>query len=464
MDFVGREQELSFLEREYNAPGARFVVIYGRRQVGKSSLITEFIRDKPHFYHAADTRLDLQQRTAMRDRWLDDHPAIQTMNRNSVPDWALLLYHIGTGAEDPGRKLVIALDEFQYLVQSEPAFSSLLQTQWDTDWRHRNLMLILCGSHEGMVHDAVLSYESPLYGRRTGQIRLLPFSFTDYWRVFAPLSFNAAVENFAVSGGMPRYITALGLGGTLWDRIHAQILDPRALLHDEPRFVLNADRIGGPSYFSILEAVATGRHRQTDIASTIGQPVNTLSPYLGRLVSLGLLERRLPLSLNRAQPRLRSGLYYLSDPFFAFWFRFVWPNSTLIELGQMDAVLRRIQAGFDEYVSLQFERACLAWVIQAAAQGDLPFSLEQVGRWWRGHPTSSVEIDILGLNDSTGDMLLGECKWVRQPVGIDVLHALYDKSLQVPWRLKDHRRPRFAIFSRSGFHPDLLARAARPNA
>ncbi|MBU1878683.1 MAG: ATP-binding protein [Chloroflexi bacterium] len=458
--FLDREKELAFLEREYRAAGGRFVVIYGRRRVGKSRLITEFIRDKPHFYYQADARLDLVQRRAVRDQLLDERPAIRTLSRESEPpDWSVLLYHIAD--QDPSRKLVVVLDEFQYLVQGEPAFPSLLQKLWDADWEHRNLLLILCGSHEGMVHDAVLAYDSPLYGRRTGQIRLLPFSFTDYWRVFDHPSFNAAVENYAVSGGVPRYIAALGLEGPLWDRVRTQILDPHAILHQEPRFVLSADRVDVPSYFSILEAVAAGHRRRTKIANAIGQPIVRLSPYLARLVDLGLLERRVPLT---EQQKSRLGLYYLSDPFFCFWFRFVLPGLTQIGLGQIDAVLHRIQEGFGGHVALQFEDACLAWVTERAARGGWPFPLERIGRWWGGYASGSVEIDILGLNDSTGDMLLGECKWVRQPVGIDVLHALYDKSLQVPWRLKDHRRPRFAIFSRSGFHPDLLARAARPNA
>ena len=457
--FWDRDRELSFLDQEYHTPGGRLVVLYGRRRVGKTCLIAEFIRDKPGFYHLADASLEIVQRQAFRDDLRDFlGPAAWMLDDATVPAWPTLLRHL-TAAADPARKLVIALDEFQYLAQSEPAFPSLLQKLWDTDWQNRNLLLILCGSHEGMMHDMALAYDSPLYGRRTGQIRLQPFSFTDYRRVFAHLPFNEAVENYAVSGGVPTYIAALGLDGDLWGRVRDRILHPNTMLYNEPRFVLSAERADAISYFALLRTIAAGEHRSSRIATALGQPANRLAPYLDRLIELSLLERRVPVTLPATS---RLGLYYLVDPFFRFWFRFVLPHQSQVELGQVEPVLVRIQASFGEHVSLQFEDCCAAWLYEQAAAGALPFSLSQVGRWW-SRTQGTGEIDVLGLSEATGDIVFGECKWSRQPVGMDTLTGLYAQARQVPWQPNQDRQRRewFVLFSRTGFQESLLERAQR---
>ncbi|MBU1746884.1 MAG: ATP-binding protein, partial [Chloroflexi bacterium] len=407
-------------------------------------------------YHLADASSDLMQRRTFRDSLRTFlGPEAWMLDDDTVPAWPTLLRYLTTMASDESR-LVIALDEFQYLVQSEPAFPSLLQKLWDTEWERRNLLLILCGSHEGMVHDAVLSYDSPLYGRRTGQIRLQPFSFSDYWRVFDQLSFNAAVENYTVSGGVPRYITALGLDSDLWDRVRTQILNPNAVLYDEPRFVLSAERADALSYFAILRTIAGGEHRRSRIAASLGQPASQLAPYLERLIELALLERRVPITRPDSS---RLGLYYLADPFFRFWFRFVLPNQSAIELRQVDPVLARIQTSFGAHVSLQFEDCCANWLYDQATIGRLPFTLDRVGRWWN-RAGGTDEIDVLGVNEETGDAVFGECKWSRQPIGMDTLTSLYGRAQRMPWR-KDNRREWFVLFSRSGFQEPLLERARR---
>lgn len=452
--FWDRKQELAFLEDQYHQPGSNLVIIYGRRRVGKTTTISHFSADKPSVIYLADRSMEttlMQRLLGAIARFLGDSLLPQVM----PPDWDWILGQFVNRA-DFSRKIVLVIDEFQALAQVNSAFPSILQRLWDTQLKPRNLMLILCGSLVGMMYRTTLAYDSPLYGRRTGQLRMRPLTFSAMRETFADRPFNEVVELYAVSGGVPVYVEALA-AGPLMTQIDACVLNQGGRLYDEPRFVLSGEVSDTTTFFSILQVIAAGNRQQTHIAGKLGLSTNYLSSYTRMLLDLEVLEKRLPVT---ADPRRsRRSLYYIGDHFFDFWFRYVYPYQSELESGRPAIARADIRQTFDQYVSLAFEDCVRDWLWHMHDQGQLPFELHRLGSWWN----KRTEIDIVGLNNTTHDILFGECKWSQSPVGLDVLKSLYNKAHQVPWH-RDERREWFVIATRSGFQDSLIERARRPGA
>jgi len=452
--FWDRKQELQTLEREYERAGGSLVVLYGRRRVGKTTLIKEFIRDKPAMYFLADERLESVQRGRFQ-AVLSDFSGDPLLARVTANDWDTL-FELLIQRLDWSQKIVLVIDEFQYLAKTTPGFPSFMQGIWDEKFQEMNIMLILCGSLVGMMRRLCLDSGSPLYGRRTGQIRLQPLQFTDYLDIF-DLPFNEVVPLYAITGGIPRYIELLRQNGEdLLEQISRHVLEPGSALYEEPRFLLSGEVNETTTYFSILQAIASGDHKIGSIAKTLEMPTNRLSAYVQTLEDLNFVERRTPVT---AGPKSRRGLYFISDLLSRFWFRYVFPNQNYLEIGRTANVEAQLRASFDSIFTAQvFEQCCASVLWRLADQGQTPFIPQRIGHWWN----KDQEIDLVALNQETKEILFGEVKWTQQPIGIDVLKSLYAKVQQVKW-YPEERKEWFILFSRAGFQPALLDRASHPN-
>jgi AAA+ ATPase superfamily predicted ATPase len=302
-----------------------------------------------------------------------------------------------------------------------------------------------------------LDSSSPLYGRRTGQIRLRPLQFVDYLDIFDQ-PFNELVPLYAVTGGVPRYIELLrSPDRTLLDQITDHVLEPGSALYDEPRFLLTGEVNETTTYFSILQTIASGDHKVGHVARTLEMPTNRLSVYMQTLEDLNFIERRTPVT---AGPKSRQGLYYISDLFARFWFRYVFPNQNYLEIGRTANVAAQLRATFDsEFIAEVFEGCCANHLWRMADRDEIPFLPQRIGHWW----ARDQEIDIVALNQESVDILFGECKWTQQPIGMDVLKALYRKARRVKWQ-RDARQEWFILFSRAGFQEALIERANHPGA
>lgn len=454
--FWDREREMAALEEIYARQGGQLVVLYGRRRVGKTALIAEFARDKPVIFYLADRQVETAQLEHLQQCIAEMYPDAIRLR----PTWENLLDFVAKQTDDEKPKLVLVLDEFQYLAQSNPAAPSILQRIWDLHLHDKNLMLVLCGSLVGMMFDTCLAYNSPLYGRRTAAWKLKPLRFHQVRRIFAAWPFDEAVRLYAVTGGVPHYIRMLGATpdaapGDIIHRVEQAILQPIKLLYDEPRFILSGELTEPTTYFSILRIMAAGERRLGKISAALGMRSHQITRQLTTLSELDLVERRVPVTV--AMPTsTRRGLWTITDHFFRLWFRYVFPRQGDLEMGRTDEVLRQIRQSFEsQFVAAAFEDVCADLVTSHTVA--LPFHPLKVGGWW----DKDAEIDLLALNDETGEVLFGECKWTEQPVGMDVLQHLYAASRRVRWH-KDPRREWFAVFSRAGFRDELIARAQRP--
>lgn len=450
--FWDRENELAYLEKQYSRPGSNLVIVYGRRRVGKTTTIARFTTDKPNIIFLADRAMEttlMQRLLGGVARFLQDDLLAQAI----PPSWDWVFGQLVNRASFE-KKIVLVLDEFQSLAQVNTAFPSTLQRLWDEHLKPRNLMLILCGSLVGMMYQTTLAYESPLYGRRTGQIRMRPLTFAALREAFSDKSFNEVVELYAISGGVPVYVEAL-TEGSLAEQIDENVLNPMGRLYDEPRFVLSGEVSDTTTFFSILQAIAAGERRQTQIASKLSLSTSYLSSYIRMLLDLEALEKRVPVTAS--PERGRRSLYFIGDHFFDFWFRYVYPYQGELESGRPTIARADIAQTFDQYVSHTFEDCVRNWLEHLDSQGQLPFQLHKIGSWW----DKKTEIDILGINNTSHDILFGECKWSQVPVGLDVLKSLYNKATLVDWH-KGERREWFLIASRTGFQESLIERARRP--
>jgi AAA+ ATPase superfamily predicted ATPase len=344
-------------------------------------------------YFLADERLESVQRRRFQ-AVMSDFTGDPLLTRLSAADWDTL-FDLLIQRVDWSKKVVLVIDEFQYLAKTTPGYPSFIQGLWDEKLRDMNIMLILCGSLVGMMRRLCLESGSPLYGRRTGQLRVRPLQFIEYLSTF-DLPFNDLVALYAVSGGIPRYIELLKhKGHSLQEQISTHVLEPGSALYDEPRFLLTGEVNETTTYFSILQAIASGDHKVGHIARTLEMPTNRLSAYIQTLEDLNFIERRTPVT---AGPKSRRGLYYISDLFARFWFRYVFPNQNYLEIGRTANVEARLRATFDsEFVAEVYEQCCANYLWQMTDLGQAPFVPQRIGRWW----SKDQEIDIVALNQDS---------------------------------------------------------------
>lgn len=447
MTFYDRGAELEALNTAFNAPGHDFYVVYGRRRVGKTALLNEFCAEKPHIYFLASQEAEHRQREKFVEqiaRYFDERvPRIDT--------WDGALDYLGEKLTE--KDLVVVVDEFPYLVAENDSLPSYLQAFVDEQLQQTNSMLVLCGSSVSTMESEVLGHESPLYGRRTGQIDLQPFSFREACPVIGYEGADA-IRSYAVTGGTPMYLTLFEYTQSLRENINSKILSPTALLYNEPEFLLRTELRNPARYMSILEAIATGHTTPNEIAGATGINAGPLSKYLQTLRRLRLINREIPVTAR--QKKSKRSRYHVADEFLRFWFRFVEPNRSSIEEAPDRVYKGTIEPNLPTYVATTFESVCQE-AVWAGMQHGVFDSYSSVGRWWYGED----EVDIAALAPDADRILLGECKWTTEPVDSSLVTSLQEKAEHVRWQ-QGNRDTRYALFSKAGF-VDGLAETLGPD-
>lgn len=451
--FVDRVQEMNTLENEYNRVESSLVIIYGRRRVGKTSLINEFIRrhDGFNLYFLATQESELQNLTAFKMQ-----VAEKTGNellKSADVDWLTVL-KILADYKTEERKIIV-LDEFQYLGSANSAFPSIIQKAWDTVLKDANVMLILCGSLVTLMKQQTLEYSSPLYGRRTAQIKLKQIRFSYYGEFFPSLSEEELIPFYAVTGGVPKYVESFENSGDVYEAIRKNILNRQSYLYEEPYFLLQNEVSEIGSYFSVIRAIAMGNHKLADISAYINIKQTSLTKYLKILMDLDLIEREVPVTEKNPE-KSKMGLYRITDNFISFWFQFVYPYRSFLERGEESYVMEQLQKMFvPNYASFIYEEVCREKMWQFASDGIWDFRFDRIGRYWG--PICG-EVDLLAIDTAGRNMIIGECKYSNSPKGLEVLHSIEEKAD----KLKNSAgcdNIKYIIFSKSGFTKGLLEEA-----
>ena len=446
--FIGRERELATLNRLYGSDKFEFAVIYGRRRVGKTALIGEFVRDKKSIYFMG-VESNAKQNLDNFSKSIMEYGTGFSLD-TSFSSFQAALEYVFKLAEN--ERVVLAIDEYPYVARSSKSLASTLQLLIDKYKDTSKLMLILCGSSMSFMEDYVLSYKAPLYGRKTAQMKINPFDFEETCRYFP----NALNEDkaliYGIVGGTPQYLLQINEKLSIEENIKNTYLNPISPLFEETTNLLKQEVREPAIYNAIITAIATGASRMSEISGKVGEDTNVCSIYLKNLLSLGIVQKETPYGEKAS----RKSIYSVEDNMFRFWYRFVPENNSIIARGADDLAYKRIEPHLSEYMGKAFEEICKQYLWKQLLAGNSPVEFTSLGRWWGTDPKtkSQTEIDIMGEADKN-TALFGECKWTNEKVDVGVLDLLIQRS-----NLFHYKNVHYYLFSKSGFTKGCIDKAA----
>lgn len=446
--FIGREHELTALDTLYASNKFEFVVIYGRRRVGKTALITQFIAHKKAIYFMG-VESNAKQNLENFSKSIFEYASGMGLDSTFSSFQTALEYVFRLSEKE---RLILAIDEYPYVARSSKSLASTLQLLIDKYKDTSKLMLILCGSSMSYMEDHVLAYKAPLYGRRTAQMRLTPFDFEETCRCFTRFSAEDKALIYGIVGGTPQYLLQINDKFSVEENIKNTYLNPLSTLYEEPTNLLKQEVREPAIYTAIITAIAAGSSRMSEISSKVGENTNVCSAYIKNLIHLGIVQKETPYGEKAS----RKSIYSIEDNMFRFWHRFVLGNTSAIARGAADLVYNRIQPQLPDYMGKVFEEICRQYLWKQLLNGKCPVEFTSLGRWWGSDPMEKrqTEIDIMGEQDKS-TALFGECKWTNEKVDLSVLETLVKRS-----GLFSYRKVHFYVFAKSGFTKGCADKAA----
>ena len=417
--FVNRETEISRLQRTLNQEKAQLIVLYGRRRCGKSTLLKR-IMENGSVYFSADMREMPLQIKAFSER-IDKQ--VKGFSAPVYPGWDSALRSLNRSLNS---RITVCIDEFPYLVKNAPELPSILQNIHDDD-AHSNYDLILCGSSQMMMHDMVLNRNAPLYGRAGEIMKINPMSVY-YLMRYLKVTAVEAVTEYSIWGGVPRYWEIRKTAETLDEALSYHVVNQHGLLADEPERLFSDEIRTSVQAYTLLSLIGSGCHRLSEFASRMGKPSTHLSGVLAFLAELKYIRREIP--FGESLRSTKKTLYKINDPFLNFWFTFIVPEKSRIDLGLTSQILKRITRNLPSFTANTWEELCRQAV---------PFLISgtefrPASRWWgKGHDGSSLEIDVIAESVDGKTLLIGESKWADSVNISYEINNLINKTSNVPF-------------------------------
>jgi len=444
--FINRNNELKLLKKLYQSSKSELVVIYGRRRLGKTTLIRNFVKKIPHVYFMADRAGEEISKSSLALTMSEalSEPLLESIK---YPSW-YDLFAAFDKFRSKNKKTVLILDEFQYLCQMQPAFASFIQKWWDEHWKNSNILLILCGSVTSMMYKETLAESSPLYGRASAQLLISPLRFKYLKDFFPKLTHNELIEFYSLTGGIPRYIELACGHNDFKSALKNLVLNRNGILYNEAKYILHDEIYTPNTCWSILNALGSGTTKISELGTKLNLPANQLTQYINLLKDLFLVYREVPV-LEKNPAKSKKGIYKVADPFLRLWFGCIYPYESFLEFEQSDLVMKKIKPQLLKHISFCYEDICRDFV----KKNMLEFNCVKVGRQW----AKNYEIDIAGVNEKNELTIIGECKWSNKKIGLSLLEEL--KNTSTDNNLPISHNCKFIFFSKSGFTKDLLKKA-----
>lgn len=446
MEFYGRYAELEALETSYKTDKFAFFVVYGRRRIGKTTLLHKFIENKNALYFSAQEANE----TLNLKKFSQELYRLNNMNASlpAFPSWDFAFSYLTDYVRE--HKLVLVIDEFPYIASSDKSILSLLQHNIDLNWKDTKLFLILCGSSMSFMQNEVLSYKSPLFGRRTAQIHLKPFGFYESSELLHSLSHEEKIQYYAILGGVPQYLEKVDQSKSLKENLMQLFFQTSAYLYDEPQMLMKQELREPAVYNSIVTAIANGKTKINEICDFTKENTSKVSKYIANLIEMGIVKKEVPFKENAELSK--KGVYRLEDAMFQFWFRFVFENRDLIETKQSELLYESIvKEHLSEFVSFPFEKICMEFLIRKSSKNNLPFQIIRFGKWWGNDSIEKKQVEIDIVCEGVKDLLIGECKWQNEVIDMDILEKTKSRSRLFPKYDKVYT----ALFSKAGFSTEV---------
>ncbi len=444
LKFVDRREELNFLENQYSLKNASFVVIYGRRRVGKTELINKFIRTKPSFYYLCKR----QNMSLELERFAEKFSEMFNVHLKAPKNFEELFSDILENI-DKKKKFVIAIDEFTYWIEQDKGTLSAFQVVWDEMLSKKNVMLILSGSIVSLMETEVLGYKSPLYGRRTGQWKVSPLSFFTLKEFFPKYSPESMVKVYSCTNGIPLYLLQFDPKISFEENINSTFFQKGNILYEEGEFLLMEELRQIETYLNIILAISQGATKLSEIASKSRVDITNILKYLNVLLRLGIIKKIKPVTLRKE--KTKHAVFKVSDKFFRFWTMFVYPYKAEIERGIIN--FANFKNEFNIYLGSVFEDVTEEYLVELNKRGALPFAFTKIGKEWGKIPLkkkgeNAYDIDLVALNEQTKEILFCECKWHDNVDARKILAELKEKTKFVQWN-NETRKEYFVIFAKS---------------
>ena len=447
--FVGRKNEMDSLNKSYNRDSFQFPVIYGRRRIGKTTLINELCKGRKHVYFVA------VQSTAKENLGILSAQILSALApeapKNPFSSFREAVEYVFERAKE--ERIIFAIDEYPYLANSDASVSSVLQAAIDKHQADSRLFLILCGSSMSFMEEQDLGYKSPLYGRRTAQYKLTPFDYRESAEMLQGFSSEEKITLYSITGGIPEYLSRIDSELSLRENVQELFFSPSGRLFEEPSNLLKQELKMPETYNAIIAAVAGGSSRLNEIATKVGIETSQCSNMLSTLISLGLVRKEYPVIGMKS----KKSIYILDDWMFIFWYRFIQQELSRITTGFGDIVCEEVfEEHINSHIGRAFEECARQYMWNALREKKTPIEFKQIGRWWgTNHQERREEkIDFIALSGKSA--IFGECKWRNTPTGNDVLDELVRKSVLFPEFTSFH----YILFSKSDFTEALKDRAS----
>lgn len=442
--FIGREKELNELEKLYAADQFQMPVIYGRRRIGKSTLIQEFAKNKKAVLFTA-IESSAQRNLELFSQNIYKILAPELPALSAFPTFEAAFDFLNESARK--ERLIVVIDEYPYLAAADKSISSILQLYIDQKFKNGKMYLILCGSSMSFMENQVLGYQSPLYGRRTAQFKIQPFDYETASRFVPGYSAEDKALVYGVTGGVPRYLELFMSDFSVHENIIRLFFNDSGYLYEEPGNLLKQELREAGTYNTVIEAVAAGANRINEISTKTHLDPPTVSYCLKTLISLEIVEKENSITDENNRKKVS---YMISDQMFRFWYRFV-PDgiSMIVSRDGKSYYEQAVKPLLSDYMGKVFENMCKNYLMEMSRQKKLPFIILKIGRWWGNNPIKKreEEIDLIGINNIEKRMILGECKYRKEKLSLETLRKLEERSSLLPGYWQQH----FILFSKSGF-------------
>lgn len=449
--FIGRERELASLKDFYEKDGIGMTVIYGRRRIGKSTLIAEFVKDKKVIFYTAtkvgkDRNLELFSKQ-VTDLFLSGIEDISFHTIEAVFDF------INKNISD--EKVILVIDELPYWAEKDEALLSILQKYMDTVWHDKNLKIILCGSALSFMENKVLSEKSPLFGRRDSQIKLDAFDYLDAAKFVPDYSNEDKAICYGITGGVAKYLSMIDPSKSLDENIVKLFFRTEGYLYDETRNLLTQEFSDITLVNNIIEQIASGQNTINIIANKTGEKESTILYSLEKLISIGLVEKKKCITEEKNKKKTQ---YILKDHMFKFWYEFIPKATSVIEMGQGELYYHKaVKPVLHSYMGSVFEDMCRYYTLQHGILGEFDCFITTVGTWW-GTETiinengekraQSTDIDVVALSEIEKKAVVGECKFKNEKIDKGIYETLVRRSHLISSK---YQVVKYILFSLSGY-------------